>query len=83
METNSDSVWATEDREQAKRQRDWAIQAEIGTLRERIAAEAVRIEQGANDIEPLKELAKRYRAACADLGIELDEESASSAGMQM
>ena len=77
------SRWTREDAEQAKRAREWALKEEIASLREQIAAEAVRIEQGANDIEPLKELARRYSEVCADLGIELSGEPTAPAGMHM
>jgi hypothetical protein len=73
--------WKAEDDVQAARERRAALDHEVASLREKIALEAVRIEQGANDIEPLKELARRYREVCAEAGIELEAEPASSFGM--
>jgi hypothetical protein len=64
--------WSAEDEQEAARRRSWVLNEEVADLQQQIAAQAVRIEQGANDIEPLKELARRYREVCAEAGIELE-----------
>ncbi|MDW9481259.1 hypothetical protein GOB57_21680 [Sinorhizobium meliloti] len=58
--------WTRLDREAAERKRAYELGNRIADLRERIAAEAVRIAEGANDIEPLKELAVEYADVCAE-----------------
>ncbi|MNL52028.1 hypothetical protein D3C87_1751700 [compost metagenome] len=57
------------DRAQAEHKRAFELGNRIADLRERIAAEAVRIAEGANDIDPLKELAAEYAEVCAEAGV--------------
>jgi hypothetical protein len=67
--------WARQDREGAERQRAYEFGNKIADLRERIAAEAVRIAEGANDIEPLKELAAEYAEVCTQAGVAIERKN--------
>lgn len=61
--------WEKMDRNASERKRAFDFGNRIADLRERIAAEAVRIAEGANDIDPLKELAAEYADVCAAAGV--------------
>ncbi|MCS4089076.1 hypothetical protein [Rhizobium sp. BK176] len=78
--------WSKMDRDAADRKRAFDFGNRIADLRERIAAEAVRIAEGANDIDPLKELAAEYAEVCAAAGVAIerkgDSELIVSAGMK-
>ena len=73
------SQWNAEDARHAKNSREHSLRLELQSLRERIASESVRILDGANDLDPLRELASAYRAACEELGIEIAEASPAPA----
>jgi hypothetical protein len=64
--------WTRLDRAEAERKRAYELGNQIADLRERIAAEAVRIAEGANDIDPLKELAVEYIGVCAEAGVAIN-----------
>lgn len=66
------SQWDAEDAEEARRQRSFELRNAMEELRHRIALESIRILHGANDIEPLKDLAEEYETLCAEAGAELD-----------
>jgi hypothetical protein len=67
--------WSKVDKDAADRKRAFDLGNRIADLRERIAAEAVRIAEGANDIEPLKELAEEYADVCAAAGVAIEREA--------
>jgi hypothetical protein len=67
--------WSKMDQALAKHQRAFELGNQIADLRERIAAEAVRIAEGANDIEPLKELAAEYADVCAEAGVAINRDA--------
>lgn len=72
--------WKAEDDAVSARERRRVLDEEIASLRERISAEAVRIADGANDIEPLRDLARRYREVCAEAGVEIASEPVPALG---
>jgi predicted RNA-binding protein with PIN domain len=67
--------WTRMDRAQAEHKRAFELGNRIADLRERIAAEAVRIAEGANDIDPLKELAAEYAEVCAEAGVAIKRDT--------
>jgi len=62
--------WDEEDRAAAERKREYALRQRLDDLKVRIAAESLRILDGANDIDGLKDLAREFRETCDELGIE-------------
>jgi hypothetical protein len=74
--------WKAEDDREAARILGQTLGAQISSLQEQIAQEALRIEEGANDIEPLKALARRYREVSQALkGPEGEDEEPSAPGL--
>lgn len=65
--------WQAEDRRNAEYRKAKEIGERIAELRERIATESVRILEGANDIDPLKELAAEYLEVCREAGLEIPD----------
>ncbi|WP_327210393.1 hypothetical protein [Rhizobium leguminosarum] len=64
--------WDEEDAAEASRKRAYELRTLMDDLRHRIAEESIRILHGANDLDPLKELAAEYEALCEEAGVELD-----------
>lgn len=62
--------WEIEDRQTAERKRVSDLGADARIIKEMIAAEALRILDGANDIDELKQLAQQLREVCSKLGIQ-------------
>lgn len=64
--------WDDEDAAEAARSRSYELRTLMDDLRHRIAEESIRILHGANDLEPLRELAAEYESLCHEAGVELD-----------
>jgi hypothetical protein len=76
--------WSEDDRISADRARTHRLRGGEADLKTRIAAEALRILDGAIDIDTLKELACELRGVYAELGVEEPRgELADDAGLRM
>jgi hypothetical protein len=75
--------WDADDRAAAERRREHSLRQDLEELKVRIAAESLRILDGANDIDGLKDLAREFRETCAELGIdEPGNGSSETAGLR-
>jgi hypothetical protein len=68
--------WTEEDRRESSRRRGFELDRQIAAIRGRIAFQAARIAEGANDWETIRELGAEYVELCAEAGIDLSAEPA-------
>ncbi|NTF16923.1 hypothetical protein G6L37_00590 [Agrobacterium rubi] len=72
------ATWAEEDRREEQRLHAACLLSDIENLKDRIAYEAARIAEGANDWETIRELGAQYSELCAEAGVDLSQPTSAA-----